>query len=105
MPLTKKRRTSRRISPGTYIFFFLLFPAAIYISHAPFLTLPFYWDEVGQFVPAALDLFHSVSLIPHSVTPNGHPPGVMGYLAAVWAIAGFSIVSTRAAMLFLAAIG
>src|SRR6266581_9493554 len=104
MPLKKKRRIHRRISTGAYFLFFAIFTAVVFISHAPFFDLPFFWDEVGQFVPAALDLFHSGALVPRSVTPNAHPPGVMAYLAAVWSVAGFSIVSTRAAMLLLAAL-
>src|SRR6266478_4340716 len=104
MPVKKKRRT-RRISPGAYVLFFAIFTAAVAISHAPFFDLPFFWDEVGQFVPASLDLFHKGALVPRSVTPNAHPPGVMLYLATVWAIFGYSVVSTRAAMLLLAAIG
>src|SRR6266568_4187587 len=104
MPVKKKRRTRRRISPGAYVLFFAIFTAAVAISHAPFFDLPFFWDEVGQFVPAALDLFHSGALVPRSVTPNAHPPGVMAYLAAVWAVTGFSIIATRAAMLLLAAL-
>ena len=102
MPIKKKRRTRRAISPGTYALFFVLFTAVVLISHAPFFNLPFFWDEVGQFVPAALDLFHSGALIPRSVTPNAHPPGVMAYLAMVWAVAGYSVVATRIAMLLLA---
>src|SRR4051812_16036996 len=104
MPLKKKRRTHRRISTGAYVLFFVIFLAIVFVSHAPFFELPFYWDEVGQFVPASLDLFHG-SLIPHSATPNAHPPGVMAYLAAVWSLTGFSIVSTRVAMLLLATAG
>src|SRR2546427_265276 len=103
MPLKKKRRERRRISPGSYALFFLIFAAVVSISHAPFFDLPFFWDGAGQFAPAALDLFHSGALIPRSVTPNAHPPGVMAYLAGVWTVTGFSIVSTRAAMLLLAA--
>src|SRR5947208_84019 len=103
MPLKKRKRRTRRISPGTYVLFLAIFAAVAGISHAPFFDLPFFWDEVGQFVPAALDLFRSGAVVPRSVTPNAHPPGVMAYLAAVWTIAGFSIVSTRAAMLLLAA--
>src|SRR5437588_9165570 len=103
MPIKKKRRT-RRISPGAYVLFFAIFTAAVAISHAPFFDLPFFWDEVGQFVPAALDLFHSGALVPRSVTPNAHPPGVMAYLAAIWTVTGFSIVSTRVAMLLLASL-
>jgi 4-amino-4-deoxy-L-arabinose transferase-like glycosyltransferase len=77
----------------------------VFLSHATFLRLPFYWDELGQYVPASLDLFQSGSWIPHSTLANVHPPGVMAYLAAVWSIAGFSIAATRLAMLGLGALG
>src|SRR5713101_5574757 len=87
----------------------LLVSAAIAIfvvfSHIAFLNLPFYWDELGQFVPASLDLFQDGSWIPHSTVANVHPPGVMAYLAVVWSIAGYSIAATRLAMLALAAAG
>ncbi len=87
----------------------LLVSAAIAIfvvfSHIAFLNLPFYWDELGQFVPASLDLFQDGSWIPHSTVANVHPPGVMAYLAVVWSIAGYSIAATRLAMLALAALG
>jgi hypothetical protein len=104
VPIKKKRRTHRPIAPRTYALFFLFFAVVVFVSHAPFFDLPFYWDEVGQFVPASLDLFHSGALVPRSVTPNAHPPGVMAYLAAVWTITGYSIISTRAAMLLLASL-
>ncbi|HET9321020.1 MAG TPA: hypothetical protein VFO27_14630 [Bryobacteraceae bacterium] len=77
----------------------------VFSSHLPFLKLPFYWDELGQFVPAALDIFQRGAWIPLSTVPNVHPPGVMAYLAAVWSIAGYSIAATRVAMLVLAAAG
>ena len=77
MPLKKKRRTHRRISTAAYVLFFAIFTAVVCISHAPFFDLPFFWDEVGQFVPAALDLYRSGAIVPRSVTPNAHPPGVM----------------------------
>ena len=37
--------------------------------------------------------------------PNVHPPGVPAYLAGVWALTGYSVIVTRAAMLMLAALG
>ena len=77
----------------------------VFLSHAAFLNLPFYWDELGQFVPASLDLFQTGSWIPHSTIANVHPPGVMAYLAGVWSVAGYSIGATRLAMLALAAWG
>lgn len=102
MPLKKKRRTRRPISSKTYALFFLFFAVVVLVSHGPFFDLPLFWDELGQFVPGALDLYHSGALIPHSVTPNAHPPGVAAYLAAVWTLTGYSIISTRVAMLVLA---
>ncbi len=77
-----------------------LVPLVILI-HLPFLALPYFWDELGQFVPAALDILHDGALVPHSAVPNVHPPGVMAYLAAVWRIFGYSIPATRLAMLAL----
>lgn len=95
----------RRIRPDTYLFFLVLFGFIVFLSHAPLLRLPYYWDELGQFVPAALDIFHggfSGGWIPHSAVPNAHPPGVMAYLAAFWTVAGYSVLSTRVAMLLVA---
>jgi hypothetical protein len=78
--------------------------ALVLAVHAPYFGLPYFWDELGQFVPAALDLYHDSSLVPHSAIPNAHPPGVMAYLALVWRIFGYSIPVTRAAMLLLASL-
>jgi hypothetical protein len=75
------------------------------VTHLPFLDLPFYWDELGQFIPASLDLFQHGWWIPRSTLPNSHPPGVMAYLAAVWSLFGYSIQVTRVAMLVAAAAG
>ncbi len=81
------------------------FVAFIFASHLPYLKVPFYWDELGQFVPAALDIFQKGEWIPRSTVPNVHPPGLMAYLAAVWSMAGYSVAVTRLAMLALAAAG
>jgi 4-amino-4-deoxy-L-arabinose transferase-like glycosyltransferase len=94
----------RRIRPDTYLFFLALFAIVLFLSHAPWLRLPYYWDELGQFVPAALDIFHDGAWIPHSTVPNVHPPAVMAYLAAFWTVAGCSPLSTRVAMLLVASI-
>jgi 4-amino-4-deoxy-L-arabinose transferase-like glycosyltransferase len=75
----------------------------LFLAHLPYFGLPYFWDELGQFVPAALDIFHDGAWIPHSAVPNAHPPGVMAYLALVWRIAGYSITATRLSMLALAA--
>ena len=84
-----------------------LLPAAfallVFLAHLPYFQLPYFWDELGQFVPAALDILHDGAWIPHSTVPNAHPPGVMAYLALIWRIAGYSIAATRWSMLALAA--
>lgn len=96
--------TRRRPRPGAYLVFFALFAVSLVATHLFMLRLPFYWDEAGQFVPAALDVLRDGSLVPHSATPNAHPPGVMLYLAAVWRVCGYSIEAARAAMLLLASL-
>jgi len=68
----------------------------------PLLSLPYFWDEAGYYIPAARDLF-SGSLIPHSTPSNAHPPLVMAWLALSWKIFGQSQIVTRCAMLLLAA--
>ncbi|HEV8412534.1 MAG TPA: hypothetical protein VGQ49_02990 [Bryobacteraceae bacterium] len=93
---------SRRAS---HLIFFFAFAAILVAMHGPLLTLPFHWDELGQFVPAALDLYRDGAWVPHSTTPNVHPPGVMLILAVVWKIFGFSILSSRLTMLAIAAVG
>ncbi len=71
----------------------------VFALHIGYLRLPYFWDELGQFVPAALDILREGAWIPRSTVPNSHPPGVMAYLALVWRIFGYSIPATRAAML------
>jgi len=90
---------------ATHLIFFSVFAALLAAMHLPFLTLPFHWDELGQFVPAALDLYRDGALVPHSTLPNVHPPGVMLMLALVWKVFGFSILSARLTMLAIAAVG
>jgi 4-amino-4-deoxy-L-arabinose transferase-like glycosyltransferase len=76
-------------------------------AHYPYLRLPYFWDELGQFIPASLDLFYTADWIPVTTTPNIHPPGIMAYLAVSWRVFGgvHSILTTRLAMLFLASFG
>lgn len=72
-------------------------------THWTFLDLPYHWDELGQFVPAARDLLHSGAVVPRSTLPNVHPPLLMAYLAGAWKLFGFSIPVTRVAMLMVGA--
>jgi Dolichyl-phosphate-mannose-protein mannosyltransferase len=81
--------------------FALLF-TALFLSHAPLLRLPYFWDEAGYFIPAARDLLLTGSLIPHSTLSNAHPPLLMLWLAFWWKFSGFTPVVTRFAMLLIA---
>jgi len=94
-----------RVRPASYALVFAVIAGFLILAHGPLLWLPFFWDEAGQFVPAALDLFHAGSWIPTSAIPNVHPPGVMAWLAAFWSVFGYSIAATRVAMLLIAALG
>lgn len=87
------------------LLFFIAFLALLVALHLPYLKLPYFWDEMGQFAPASLDLYHDGAWVPHSTLPNVHPPGVMAYVALVWRIFGYSILSARLAMLVMASLG
>ena len=77
---------------------------AVLAAHAPLLRLPYYWDEAGYYIPAAFDFFRTGSLIPYSTLTNAHPPLPSIYLALWWKLFGFSPVTTRTAMCFVAAL-
>ncbi|MBV9760973.1 MAG: glycosyltransferase family 39 protein [Acidobacteriaceae bacterium] len=85
--------------------FFAAFAALSIGMHLPLLRLPFFWDELGQFIPTALDLLRAGAWIAHSTIPNVHPPGVEAYLVLWYKLFGFSIPLTRVAMLLLASLG
>src|SRR5258708_1782510 len=104
-PQGKRVRQHHEIRAGTYLFFFFSFAVIVYAAHLAYLRLPYFWYELGQFVPAALDILRDNAWIPRSTTPNVHPPGVMAYLAGIWRVFGYSIAVTRSAMLVLAAFG
>ena len=94
-----------RNGPYYLLVFFLVFAAPLFAIHLSLLTLPFYWDEQGQFIPTALDLLRSGAWIAHSTIPNVHPPGVEAYLVLWYKLFGFSIPVTRLAMLLVAGVG
>jgi 4-amino-4-deoxy-L-arabinose transferase-like glycosyltransferase len=89
----------------SYLLVYGLLAAFLILAHGPLLQLPYYWDEIGQFIPASLDIFRAGAWIPISTVPNVHPPGVMAYLAAFWSLFGYSIIGTRIAMLLIAGLG
>lgn len=69
--------------------------AAIVLSHWTLLRLPYFWDEGGYYIPSALDLFRTGTLIPHSTVTNAHPPLPAVLLAGWWQLFGFHILATR----------
>ena len=77
--------------------------AVLCLLHYPLLRLPYYWDEAGYYIPAALDFYSSGQLVPSSTLPTGHTPLVIIYLALAWRAFGFSPWVTRAAMIVFAA--
>jgi hypothetical protein len=95
-------REVRRTRIDTYLFFFATFALIVFLTHSPFLDLPYYWDELGRFVPAALKLFARGVWIPGSTALGVRPPGLPAYLAATWHAFGCSIPVTRLAMLLVA---
>ncbi|MGH9526716.1 MAG: hypothetical protein ACRD2F_08585, partial [Terriglobales bacterium] len=77
--------------------------AALLAAHWPLLHLPYYWDEAGYFVPAALDLFRHGWWIPRTTLANGHPPLLMAALALAWRVGGVGIAVSRCTVLIFAA--
>ena len=88
-----------------YLLFYIAFTTLLVAMHWPLLDLPYYWDELGQFVPSSLDILEKGAWIPESALPNAHPPAVMAWLALVWRVVGYSVVATRVAMLLVAGLG
>ena len=76
---------------------------ALFLTHAPLLRLPYFWDESGYFIPAARDLLLTGSLVPHTTLSNAHPPLVMVWLAFWWKFSAFTPAVTRTAMLMISA--
>jgi hypothetical protein len=102
------KRTRERVQPASFelptpALLALIF-TAVFLAHVTLLRLPYFWDEAGYYIPAARDLLGG-SLIPHSTTPNPHPPLVMAWLALWWKLSGYTPAVTRTAMLLVSAFG
>ena len=104
-PFALAERPRSTNHPLYLLLFAGLIAALVLAIHLPLLSLPFFWDEQGQFVPTALDLLRHGQWIAHSTTPNVHPPGLEAYLVLWYKAFGFSILTTRLAMLLLASLG
>jgi hypothetical protein len=97
-------RPPRRFGRYLAIFFFL-FAIPLFGLHLRLVTLPFFWDEHGQFIPTALDILRSGAWVAKSTVPNVHPPGMEAVLALLYKVFGYSIPLTRLAMLLWASFG
>lgn len=96
----------RRGGVEVHLLFLVSFTLLVFLIHGAFVDLPYYWDEIGQFIPQSLDLYQHGRLIPESTRPNTHPPALPLLLAGWWTITGGPAVeSTRCLMLLLAGIG
>lgn len=82
-----------RPRPGQLFVLFLGLFAAVALAHATLLRLPYFWDEGGYYVPAALDFLRRWTLIPQFT--NAHPPLPSIVLGLLWHVFGFHIVVTR----------
>jgi 4-amino-4-deoxy-L-arabinose transferase-like glycosyltransferase len=72
---------------------FLLLLAAVTLTHLTLLRLPYYWDEGGYYIPAALDFYRTGQLVPHFT--NAHPPLPNILIGLLWHVAGMHILATR----------
>ena len=88
--------------PGKALPAFISTFAVLIVLHLPLLRLPYFWDEAGYYVPAALDFYRSWLLIPKTTLPEGHTPLVMVYLGLAWRLLGYSPWVARTAMVLLA---
>src|ERR1035437_478457 len=101
-PADNLRVSSFQARLREYLFAYALIFTFLFVTHAPLLRLPYFWDEAGYFIPAARDLLLTGSLIPHTTLSNAHPPLVMLWLAFWWKFSAFTPAVTRTSMLLIA---
>ena len=98
----RSRQTFARSAVG-YGSAFLAALGVLTLLHCPLLRLPYFWDEAGYYIPAALDFYHHGLLIPQRTLPTGHTPLLSVYLGLAWRLFGYSPLVTRLAMIAVAA--
>ena len=103
MPSRPSGPISGRIAALPSWLLWLLLFGAVAISHLTLLRLPYYWDEGGYYIPAALDFYHHGWLIPQFT--NAHPPLPNILLGTLWHIVGLHILATRLCVCAVAAAG
>jgi len=100
--MSKRTSPDRRLAFGSLSIFSIIF-VFVFLTHAPLLRLPFFWDEAGFYVPAAHDILQYRTLIPQTSLDTTHPPLSAAYLAFWFALSGLKPAVARTAMLLLAA--
>jgi 4-amino-4-deoxy-L-arabinose transferase-like glycosyltransferase len=100
LPLTN---AARRIARLPNLVLFAATFIAVALAHLTLLHLPYYWDEGGYYVPAALDFYHRWTLIPEFT--NAHPPLPNVVLGLLWHVFGLHILVTRLTAAAFAAAG
>jgi 4-amino-4-deoxy-L-arabinose transferase-like glycosyltransferase len=93
----------RRPSDRQLLLLYPLIFAAVFLGHLTLLRLPYFWDEGGYYIPAALDFFRTGTLIPQSTITNAHPPLPSILLAGWWHITGYVPIATRTLICLIAA--
>src|SRR5438094_295730 len=88
--IQKKAASSPDVARATLFIIFAATFAIVVLLHLPLLSLPYFWDEAGYYIPAAHDLLLTGDPIPHSTAANPHPPLVIATLALAWKLPGYS---------------
>jgi len=102
--LSRRNRASSTLLSAlpSPVLFFLLF-AVVALTHLTLLRLPYFWDEGGYYIPAALDFYRTGQLVPHFT--NAHPPLPNILLGSLWHVVGVHILATRLLVSAFAAAG
>lgn len=92
-PAHRLRAAANSLAAAPSALLFALFFAAVALAHLTLLRLPYFWDEGGYYIPAALDFYHTGQIIPHFT--NAHPPLPNILLGTLWHLVGYHILATR----------
>jgi 4-amino-4-deoxy-L-arabinose transferase-like glycosyltransferase len=75
---------------------FVVALVALVVLRGEALTTPYFWDEVGYYVPNAVSMYRNgLDPIPTLTVPQSYPPLQPLTLVAGWWVLGFSIAASR----------
>jgi 4-amino-4-deoxy-L-arabinose transferase-like glycosyltransferase len=79
-----------------WLLVFLVALLALFLLRGEALRTPYFWDEVGYYVPAAVSMYrNNLYPIPETTVPQSYPPLQPLTIVAGWWLFGLSIVATR----------